>query len=119
MSGAAAAPAGARDAYPPMPREGLSLAALHAFAKKHQGYSFEATADAGADGDVAGTVTLLFEQLTTKQVVECIIKPATPTNCTYAELLLAQVCASSLRSFAHHRLRPHAAHRCPARAELC
>jgi hypothetical protein len=73
-----------------VPREGLSLAALRAFAAAHadREYTLQ-TAD--------GPVILRFEQLTTAQVVDAVVKPATEkgehsggSDCTYAELLLAQ-----------------------------
>ena len=75
-----AAPA---EALPDVPREGLSLAALRAFAKAH----------AGTTHRLPDSEPLLFEQLTTAQVCAAIVKPATLVDgagCTYAELLLAQ-----------------------------
>jgi hypothetical protein len=90
--GGDAALAGA--AYPPVPREGLSLTALHEFAAAYAGHPFTVP-DANQRG---AFTTLRFEQLTTAQVVEEIIKPATllaqdtgGQSCSYAELLLAQV----------------------------
>ena len=96
MSGGTATPAGAGDAQPPVPREGVSLAALRAFAAEHAAKSFAAHADAAG-----GAVMLSFKELTTTQVVELIIKPATLTSPppgaakqgphTYAKLLQARV----------------------------
>jgi hypothetical protein len=86
-----AAPAEA--ASPPVPREGLSLAALRAFADQHAGQKYTLQP---VEGD-ALAVKLPFEQLTTAQVVEAIIRPATAHGaaggaaCTHAELLLSQV----------------------------
>ena len=80
-------------ASPPVPREGLSLAALRAFADQHAGQDYTLQ----PDDDDTPVVKLTFEQLTTAQVVDAIIKPETAhgaaggTACTYAELLLAQV----------------------------
>ena len=76
-----------------MPREGLSLAALRAFAAAHAGQSFSVRA---SDGTAAPPVSKLFEALTTAEVVEAVVKPATlragpgGDDCTYVELLLAQ-----------------------------
>jgi non-ribosomal peptide synthetase component F len=82
-------------AYPAVPREGLSLAALREFTAAHAGRSLSVSA--GTDLSAAST-TLRFEQLTTAQVVEAIVKPATlraldngGRSCSYAQLLLAQV----------------------------
>jgi hypothetical protein len=88
---AAPAPAPAQSASPQprVPHEGLSLAALRAFTEAHAGREY--TLQTGA-----GPVTLPFAQLTTAQVVEAVVKPATANggdgggDCTYAELLLAQ-----------------------------
>jgi hypothetical protein len=73
-----------------VPREGLSLAALRSFADAHAGRVFTLQTD-------DGPVTLPFLQLTTVQVVQVVVKPATANgggsgggDCTYAELLLAQ-----------------------------
>jgi hypothetical protein len=73
-----------------VPREGVSLAALRAFAAAHADREYTLQTD-------AGPVTLRFEQLTTAQVVEAVVQPATKKgahsgdgDCTYAELLLAQ-----------------------------
>ena len=77
-----AAPA---EALPEVPCEGLSLAALRAFADAHACTTH--TTHPGAE-------PLPFEQLTTAQVCAAVVKPATlkadGTACTYAELLLAQ-----------------------------
>ena len=92
MSGGALTTAPA-EALPPVPREGLSLAALRAFAEQHAGQEYTLQ----PDDDDAPVVKLPFKQLTTAQVVEAIIRPATAQGaaggaaCTYAELLLAQV----------------------------
>jgi hypothetical protein len=91
-----AAPAGAGadagDALPPVPREGLSLAALRAFVDEHRGHSF-----AVREAPRSCWVMRPFELLTTAQVVAAVILPATRgagpggAHCTYAELLLATV----------------------------
>jgi hypothetical protein len=85
--------AAATEQQPCVPREGLSLAALRAFADAHAGHKYTLQT-----GD--GPATLPFEKLTTAQVVEAVIKPATlakganggsgGSDCTYAELLVAQ-----------------------------
>lgn len=86
------------EALPPVPLEGLSLAALRAFAKKHAGSAHRPQPDAAEEP---------FEQMTTTAVCQAIVKPATlgtgagGSNCTYAQLLLAQVCASSASSTRH------------------
>jgi hypothetical protein len=94
-----------------VPREGLSLAALRAFAAAHAGREYTLQTDDGA-------VTLPFEQLTTAQVVEAVVQPATRkdaldslaggglsgSDCTYAELLLAQARVPSGRTAAGPRL---------------
>jgi hypothetical protein len=92
--GSAAAASAAASPQPGVPREGLSLDALRAFAAAHAGLEYTLqTKD--------GPVSLRFEQLTTAQVVDVIVKPATEKrgahagaggggDCTYAELLLAQ-----------------------------
>ena len=88
MSGGALGAPGAAPAMaalPPVPREGLSLAALREFADKHAGKTHEVDQQ-----------PVPFEKLTTSQVCAALIKPATltsgagGTHCTYAELLLAQ-----------------------------
>jgi hypothetical protein len=77
---------------PPVPRHGVSLAALAAFAAQHAGGT-HSVLDSGASG---AQQQVPFAQLTTAHVVEAIVKPATlragtPGGpCTYAELLLAQ-----------------------------
>ena len=89
-----------QSSLPPVPREGLSLAALRAFADKHVGTTYSVLR---ADADCADAVA--FELLTTAEVCATLIKPATldsgagGTQCTYAELLLAQVRARLLRPF--------------------
>jgi hypothetical protein len=71
----------------------VSLAALRAFAEQHAGQEY--TLLSAVDG--APRVKVPFQELTTAQVVEAIVKPATANGaaggaaCTYAELLLAQV----------------------------
>ena len=93
MSSGELAAAPAEAATPPVPREGLSLAALRAFAQKHA--TKECTVQ--PPNVAAPPVKLPFKQLTTAQVVEAVVKPATEHGaaggaaCTYAELLLAQV----------------------------
>ena len=78
----------AEEALPPVPHEGLSLAALRAFAAEHAGKAHKLHPDA---------VAVPFEKLTTAEVCAAVIKPATRTSgadgvhCTYAELLLKQV----------------------------
>ena len=82
-----AAPA---EALPEVPREGLSLAALRAFADAHAGTTYELS---------PGAESLPFEQLTTAQVCAAVVKPATLVDgagCTYAELLLAQARAHGM-----------------------
>ena len=86
----AAAPAEeGQEALPPIPCEGLSLAALRAFADKHAGTTHRLPAEAEA---------LPFEQLTTAQVCAAVIKPATldGAGCTYAELLQARAHGKAL-----------------------
>jgi hypothetical protein len=100
-----AAPAGV-DAAPPAAEcvalEGVSLAALRAFASEHAGQRFTLPA-----GD-----TLSFEELTTTQVVEAVVKPATQragkggTPCTYAQLLRQQARARRRCRTLAHRLAP-------------
>lgn len=118
------APAGA-GALPPVPHDGVSLAALRAFAKAHNSRSFGVRDDAKAD-----KVTRRFEELTSKQVVEAVIKPATQAagasgaDCTYAELLLAQVSRARQRQTHGCVLRradrwPGAGERRLARAAPC
>ena len=87
--GLAAAPA---EAQHDVPREGLSLAALRAFADQYAGQEYTLPAYRGAP-----SVKLPFKLLTTTQVVAAVVKPATANGatggaaCAYAELLLAQV----------------------------
>jgi len=67
-------------------RDGLSLAALRAFARAYAGQRF---AVPGAGGGAGATVA--FEELTSGQVLELVIKPATAAEgCSYAALLIAQ-----------------------------
>ena len=71
---------------PPVPHEGVSLAALRSFAAEHAGRSF--AVPVGGGGPDASTTTLPFEALTTTQVVAAVIKPATQAAaCAYAALL--------------------------------
>jgi hypothetical protein len=88
-----AAPAGADDeddaSLPDIPRHGLSLAALRRFVAAHATERlYDVHTDTGA------RVALPFEALTTAQVVEGVVKPATAhagkggAACTYAQLLL-------------------------------
>ena len=79
-----------QEALPPIPREGLSLAALRAFANKHAGTTHRPHPDAEP---------LPFEQLTTAQVCAAVVKPATLVDgagCTYAELLQARAHGKAL-----------------------
>jgi hypothetical protein len=81
-----AAPAAAGAAQSPC-LDGVSLAALHALAAAHAGQHFT-LASSGS--------TLPFEALTTTQVVEAVVKPATQhageggAPCSYAQLLRQQ-----------------------------
>ena len=78
------------EALPPVPSEGLSLAALRAFAAAHAGTTHVLSPDAEP---------VPFEQLTTAQVCDTVIKPATlvdGVSCTYAELLQAQARAHGM-----------------------
>ena len=90
--GAEAPEAGAAELLP-VPREGLSLAALRAFAAAHAGRPFAVCAPGNA---ASPADSKLFEALTTAEVVEAVVKPETQgkgpsgDDCTYAELLLAQ-----------------------------
>jgi hypothetical protein len=90
---AEAAPDGGREDLPPVPREGVSLAALRAFADEHRGRSFAVPDDAHGGAEV----TRSFEELTTAQVCALVVKPATLCGvdgasepCSYAELLISQ-----------------------------
>ena len=91
---AVAAEAAPAEAQPDVPREGLSLAALRAFADERAGKTFRLHPDAEP---------LPFEQLTTAQVCAAVVKPATHARgadgagCTYAELLQARVLDKLLR----------------------
>ena len=70
-------------------RDGLSLAALRSFAAARAGQRF--ALPAGQSGP-AGRGTVSFEEMTTQQVLELIVKPATAADgCSYAQLLIAQV----------------------------
>ena len=101
--GLEAAPAEA--APHPVPREGLSLAALRAFADQHATGEYTVL----PAGDGVPPAKLPFKQLTTAQVVEAIVKPATEHGaaggaaCTYAELLIAQVRGLSDKSVGKQR----------------
>jgi hypothetical protein len=83
----------------PVPREGLSLAALRAFADEHRGRTYAVLRDVERPAD--GLVTRRFEELTTAQVMAAVTKPETEhagvgaAHCTYAELLLAQARAAA------------------------
>jgi hypothetical protein len=87
--GIGAAAAAAPVPQPRVPSEGLSLAALRDFVDAHAGREFTLQTE-------DGPVTLPFKQLTTAQVVQMVVQPATEKGadgggeCTYAELLLAQ-----------------------------
>jgi hypothetical protein len=94
------APDGGCKDLPPVPCEGVSLAALRAFADEHRGRSFAVPDDAHGGERLSRS----FEELTTAQVCELIIKPATLHGvdgaggpCTYAELLDSQA-RSTMRS---------------------
>jgi hypothetical protein len=85
-------------AVPPVPREGLSIAALRAFAEQHKGAVCEPTeaerAFAQRERKPAPTA-LPFATLSTAQVVSRVIKPATKhKHCSYAELLRGKADAS-------------------------
>lgn len=86
-----------------VPRFGLSLAALLDFAAAHAGSEYTVSSSSRQS---ASKQKLPFERLTTAQVVEAVILPATRRpdgrTCSYAELLLEQVRikAASLRSTA-------------------
>ena len=58
----------AEEALPAVPREGLSLAALRAFADQHAGTAHRPHPDAAP---------VPFEQLTTAEVCAAVIRPAT------------------------------------------
>jgi hypothetical protein len=69
-----------------VPRCGLSLRAIRAFAAAHAG-----TLCAPAADEDSSAAALPFDELTTAQVVQRVIKPATAhTGGSYAELLLQQ-----------------------------
>ena len=81
-----------------VPRQGLSPAALRAFIKRHEGKTFQPSAEEKADTAVT-PVALRFEDLTTFQVVARVIKPATAQSAgSYAELLLQQARTCRARS---------------------
>jgi hypothetical protein len=85
-------------AVPPVPREGLSIAALRAFAEQHNGAVCEPTeaerAFAQRERKPAPTA-LPFAALSTAQVVSRVIKPATEhMQGSYAELLRGKADAS-------------------------
>ncbi len=72
---------------PPVPRDGVSLAALRSFVDAHRGSKY--TVLVGEDKAKA-SATLPFERLTTAQVCEVIIKKATEADgagCAYTEVL--------------------------------
>lgn len=72
---------------PPVPRDGVSLAALRSFVDTHRGSKY--TVLVGEDKAKA-SATLPFERLTTAQVCEVIIKKATEADgagCAYTEVL--------------------------------
>ena len=72
-------------------RDGLSLAALRAFAHAHAGERFALPSAGGA-----GSASVAFEQLTSGQVLELVVKPATAADaCSYAALLIAQARAAA------------------------
>jgi hypothetical protein len=77
---------------PAVPREGVSLAALRAFCAQHAGRTFAPSAGEAANAARSGDAPpkpLPFEALTTTQVCERAIKPATAaTGLSYAEQLL-------------------------------
>jgi hypothetical protein len=79
-------------ALPAVPLEGISPAALRAFCAAHAGAVLQPTAaevDAAAAAGEAAPTALPFEALTTAQVVQRVIKPATlHTQGSYAKLLL-------------------------------
>lgn len=84
-------PAEAAPELPAPSPYGLSLAALWAFVAKHEAAEFEVIVDGAA-------VTVPFSALTTAQVCELVVKPATlrdGTDCSYAELLLSEARAQS------------------------
>ena len=73
---------------PPVPREGLSLAALRTFAAAHAGVEYRVLVDEKAKR----WELLPFERLTTAQVCEAVVKPATARArgggaCAYAHVL--------------------------------
>ena len=71
-------------------RDGLSLAALRAFARAHAGERFALPSGGGA-----GSASVAFEQLTSGQVLELVVKAATAADaCSYAALLIAQARAA-------------------------
>jgi hypothetical protein len=77
-----------------LPRDGLSLAALAAFAATHAGSSFTVDTPGG------GAEVVAFERLTTAQAVDHIIKPITAQHgcCSYAQHLLAQARCAAVRA---------------------
>ena len=71
---------------PPVPRDGLSLAALRSFADAHAAKEYRVQTESKA------WVMLPFSALTTAQVCEVVVKPATEARdgsagCAYAEVL--------------------------------
>jgi hypothetical protein len=102
---AAPAAAAAAAPSPAVALDGVSLAALRAFAAAHAGQRFT----------LASGSTLPFEALTTTQVVEAVVKPATQhagaggTPCSYAQLLREQARARNgccAARTAYHRPGP-------------
>jgi hypothetical protein len=104
----AAAPASAGEcgAPPAVPRVGLSLAALRAFAEAHADQEFAVRDD--DDGCTPSACKLPFAQLTAAQVLDKVVAPATQTHaCSYAELLTKQARArGALRARAAHPRSP-------------
>ena len=83
-------------------RDGLSLAALGAFAAANAGARF-ALPPGGKAGAAGASVA--FEEMSTAQVLELVITPATASDaCSYAQLLIAQ--ARSRRDLAAARGEP-------------
>ena len=75
-----------------VPRHGLSPSWLRAFVKEYAGRTLQPSEEERNDPCAAAPVALRFEDLTTTQVVERIIKPSTVhTGGSYAELLQEQV----------------------------
>ena len=84
-----------------VPRCGLSITAICAFADAHAGCVFAPALEELAEAEkrnLQRPVPLSFEELTTAQVVQRVVKPATAAaRCSYADQLLQQascVCAN-------------------------